>query len=51
MKATDETFTELTTVNHLATLFQETLATIYRILRRTEEKTLEEITEGLEYCS
>jgi hypothetical protein len=49
MNGTDNTFTELSTINQLATLFQEPVATIYRILRRTEEKTPEERTEGAEY--
>jgi hypothetical protein len=48
MNATDNTFTELTTVNQLATLFQETLATIYRILRHTQKKAPEERTVGAE---
>jgi hypothetical protein len=49
MKATDKTFTELTTVNQLANLFQETVATIYRILRCSEEKTPEERAKMAEY--
>lgn len=49
MKAIDKAFTELTTVNQLATLFQETVATIYRILRCSEEKKPQERTKVAEY--
>jgi|HubBroStandDraft_6_1064221.scaffolds.fasta_scaffold1396643_1 hypothetical protein len=42
MKEADNSLKMPTTINQLATLFGEASATIYRILRRTEERTNEE---------
>jgi hypothetical protein len=45
MKKTDDCVMKLNTVNQLATVFQVTPITIYRILRSTEETQAKESTE------